>query len=139
MTKPPPSRALARDRHGRGIRRPLLSKLFSHGQTRLSGFEQIVAATCEFLSAEWPEELAELSWVVQDAPPITRDSNRVRRWSLRRENHTIVLYRLPIERFTKDRRTDAISNRMRIEHYVFEAVGALIDKDPWDLIPDRHR
>jgi hypothetical protein len=28
---------------------------------------------------------------------------------------------------------------MHIEQYVFTAVGELIGKDPWELIPDRYR
>lgn len=132
-------RGLARDRHGRGIRRPLLSNLFSHGQSRLLSFDQIVTGTCEFLCAAWPEELADLSWTVQDAPNISENSKSVRRWSIRRESMTIVIYRLPIERFTHHKRTNPLDERMHIEHYVFEAVGALIGKDPWELVPERHR
>ena len=37
------------------------------------------------------------------------------------------------------RRPDALDERMHIEQYVFTAVGELIGKDPWELIPERFR
>lgn len=127
-----------RDRHGRGIRQPLFSNLLP-GRKRLSGFEQIVAGTCDYLRNEWPEELADLDWEVADAPSINADSKGVRRWAVKRDQMTIVIYRLPIERLGHHRRTDALHERMHIEEFVFAAVGHLIGKDPWDLVPDRYR
>jgi hypothetical protein len=129
---------IERDRHGRGIRQSLFSNLLPGGR-RLSGFEQIVAGTCDYLKNEWPEELADLSWEVADAPSINADSKGVRRWAVKRDQMTIVIYRLPIERLGHHRRTDALHERMHIEEFVFAAVGHLIGKDPWELVPDRYR
>ncbi|MFM6971564.1 MAG: hypothetical protein ACKOWH_03125 [Rhodoluna sp.] len=126
------------DRHGRGLRQPLLSRLFPAGR-RGSSFEQIVGGTCEYLKGNWPDELAELKWEVIDAPTLSPEAKGVRRWAVRREQMTIIIYRLPIERLGHHRRTDALHERMHIEENVFAAVGHLIDKDPWELVPERYR
>lgn len=132
------SRGSSRDRHGRGIRRPLLSDLFAFGQTRSSRFEQIVSGTCDYLKSAWPEELSDLNWQIFDAPSIKGDSRSVRRWAIKRESMTVIIYRVPIERLGHHRRADTMHERMHIEEYVFAAVGELLGKDPWDLIPDRN-
>jgi hypothetical protein len=133
-----PTRGGNRDRHGRGIRQPLLSNLFRSGR-RTNGFEQIVSGTCEYLKNAWPDDLADLKWQVVDTPSINSESQGVRRWAVKPETMTIVIYRIPIERLGHHRRTDALHERMHIEEFVFAAVGQLVGKDPWDLVPERYR
>ena len=137
MTDSELPRGLERDRHGRGMRQTLASQL-SRGGRKLSGFEQIVSGTCEFLKNAWPEDLADLKWEVA-APALTEESKGVRRWAVKQAQMTIVIYRLPIERLGHHKRTDALHERMHIEEFVFAAVGRLIGKDPWDLAPDRYQ
>ncbi len=132
------SKGTNRDRHGRGIRQPLLSNLLRNGG-RHSSFEQIVSGTCEYLKNAWPEELIDLNWEVIDASSIKPESKGVRRWAVKRDEMTIVIYRVPIERLGHHSRADALHERMHIEEYVFAAVGHLIGKDPWDLVPERYR
>ena len=132
-------RGSSRDRHGRGIRRPLLSDLYAYGLSRGTSFEQIVSGTCDYLKAAWPNELSELNWQIFDAPSLKGESKAVRRWAVRRESMTVVIYRVPIERLGHHRRADKLHERMHIEEYVFAAVGELIGKDPYELIPDRNR
>lgn len=127
-----------RDRHGRGLRQPLLSSIFKNGR-RNSTFEQVVGGTCEYLRNAWPDELADLHWEVMDAPGLSPEATGVRRWAVKRDQMTIVIYRVPIERLGHPRRTDALHERMHIEENVFAAVGSLIGKDPWDLVPERYR
>ena len=119
-----------RDRHGRGLRRPLPSKLFDHGIQRQGFFESVVADTCEYLRDSYPEDFATLSWRIEDVPAIV-EGEPVRRWIARKSTNSIVLYRIPIERFGRQRLPDP---RIHIEHAVISAAAALIDKDPWDLI-----
>ena len=138
MSNRQPTRGSNRDRHGRGIRQPLLSNLFRAGR-RTNGFEQIVSGTCEYLKNAWPDELADLKWQVVDTPSMNSESQGVRRWAVKPETMTIVIYRIPIERLGHHRRTDALHERMHIEEFVFAAVGQLVGKDPWDLVPERYR
>jgi hypothetical protein len=119
-----------RDRHGRGLRRPLPSKLFHFGVQRQGFFESVVEDTCEYLRETYPEDFNNLTWRIEDVPLIV-DGEPVRRWTARKSTMAIVLYRIPIERFGKQRLPDP---RMHIEHAVFSAAASLVDKDPWDLI-----
>jgi hypothetical protein len=122
--------AAHRDRHGRGLRRPIPSKLFHHGLARQGFFESVVSDTCEYLKETYPQDFEKLNWQIQDVPAII-EGEPVKRWSAKKASMTITLYRIPIERFGKQRLPDP---RMHIEHAVFSAAAHLIDKDPWDLL-----
>lgn len=119
-----------RDRHGRGLRRPIPSKLFSHGLHRGGFFERVVSDTCEYLKETFSEELGNLKWRIEDVP-FLNEGEPVRRWTAKKSSMTITLYRIPIERFGKKRIPDP---RIHIEQAVISAAAALIDKDPWELI-----
>jgi len=121
-----------RDRHGRGLRRDIITGTST--DNRLASFGQLVAGTCEYLKAAWPEDLANLRWRIVDAPAIKDSAEGVSRWKTDKERFEITIYRLPIERLGHPRRPDALDERMHIEQYVFAAVGELIDRDPWSLI-----
>ena len=69
-----------------------------------------------------------------DAPVLGANSTHVRRWSTRAETMTIVIYRLPILRLDNLQGSSSNADRVRIEHYVFEAAAHLIGKEPWELI-----
>ena len=126
-----------RERHGRPPRGSMLAS--ADAKNALGFFETVVSQTCEFLVNSWPAELANLGWRVADAPLLGPDDNQVRRWSVRKNTMTIVIFRIPIERLGHHRRTDALHERMHIEEYVFAAVGELLGKDPWELVPERYR
>lgn len=119
-----------RDRHGRGLRRPIPSKLFSHGLHRGGFFQQVVSDTCEYLRETFSDELSDLKWKIEDVP-LVNQGEPVKRWSAKKASMTITLYRIPIERFGKKRIPDP---RMHIEQAVISAAASLIDKDPWELI-----
>jgi hypothetical protein len=136
MAKNPRSRDGYRDRHERGIRRPILSKLFKFGQTRSHGFEQYVETAVDYLKGIWEEDLAGLSWKVLDAPPVTDYTTEIPRWRVDRDTNTVVIYRIPTERFGTHSRQGVIEERLKVEEQVFEAIAELLDIDPWDLVPD---
>jgi hypothetical protein len=119
--------AISRDRHGRGMRRPLPSKLFKPG-TRTELFHLVVEQTCEYLRSEFAE-LAGLNWRIEEVPQLDR-GEPLTRFSARTSSMTIVLYRIPIERLSF-RGADL---RVQIEQAVISAAAALIDRDPWELI-----
>lgn len=119
--------AISRDRHGRGMRRPLPSKLFKPG-TRTELFQLVVEQTCEYLRSEFPE-LAELKWRIEEVPEIDK-GEPLTRFSTRKSSMTIVLYRIPIERLS----FKGADLRGQIEQSVITAAAELIDRDPWELI-----
>ncbi len=119
--------AISRDRHGRGMRRPLPSKLFKPG-TRTELFHLVVEQTCEYLRSEFPE-LADLKWRIEEVPELDR-GEALTRYTTRKASMTIVLYRIPIERLS----FKGADLRAQIEQSVISAAADLIDKDPWELI-----
>lgn len=127
-------RGLHRDRRGRGFRQPLLSPFYPPGEKRLSEFEQAVVAAVDYLRRAWPQELGDLNYKIVDGPNLEALKSHVRRWSVIREPQTVVIYRLPTERFGHVH--NPLDNRIRIEQVVFEAAGNLVGKDPWDLLGD---
>ena len=136
MAKTPRPRNGYRDRHDRGIRRPILSKLFKFGQTRSHSFEQYVETAFDYLKAIWVEELTDVSWRVVDAPSINTNSTEVPKWRVDAEAKIIVIYRIPTERFGNHSRQSEIEERLKVEEQVFEAIAELLDVDPWDLVPE---
>ncbi len=107
-------------------------------QTRTESFEASVATTAEYLRDIWVDELADVRFEVAGLP--TDPSERgVDRWRALRDERRVILFRLPIERLAKLHRADELHRRMLIESCVFRAVAELLDKDPWELAPDRYR
>lgn len=99
---------------------------------RGSFFHEVVQDTVEYLKDTF-DELTDLKWRIEDVP-FLKEGEPVRRWSAKKSNMTITLYRIPIERFGKKRIPDP---RIHIEQAVISAAASLIDKDPWELIhPD---
>jgi hypothetical protein len=122
-------------RHGRPQRNFVLAGL---GRRAYGSFADVVAETCEFLREEWPEELAKLSWRVADAPAGVVEG-KLPRWHADTSNMRITIFRIPIQRQTHTRRPDALDERFHTEQYVFFAVGELLGRDPWDLMPTRFK
>lgn len=139
MSPKPLARGNQRDRHDRGIRRPLLSKLFKHGQSRNHSFEQYVSNAMDYLKGLWPEELEGVRWKILDAPAISGYSQQVPRYRVDKDQKLIIIFRIPTERFGSHKRAGALDERIKVEHQVFEAVAEMIDVDPWDLVPDYFR
>jgi len=127
-------RSRARDRHGRGIRHSLSGTQYRTGGSSLDSFSSIVSSTCDYLRERWPDELGDLKYRILDAPILGANSRFVKRWSIRSETKTIVIYRLPILRLNQNQSSNPTEERVRIEHHVFEAAAELIGKEPWELI-----
>jgi len=67
------------------------------------------------------------------------DADGIPRWTVFSEEKRIVLYRLPIERLSHLHRNDEMHRRMMIESCVFRAAAEYLDRDPWELGPERFR
>jgi hypothetical protein len=122
-------------RHGRQLRNYVLAGL---GRQPYGSFADVVAETCDFLREEWPDELGKLRWQILDAPVGFVDG-KVPRWRSDPQEMRITIYRIPIQRQTHTRRPDYLDERFHTEQYVFFAVGELLGRDPWELMPDRFK
>jgi hypothetical protein len=105
--------------------------------TRVERFDLAVGTAAEFLRSSW-EELRDVSFEIADMPVAT-DDDGIPRWQVLTDAKRIILYRLPIERLSHLHRNDELHRRMMIESCVFRAAAEYLDRDPWDLGPERFR
>ncbi len=133
-----PARRPARHgRHGREDRSPVVRPPLLPLETREERFDFAVGTAAEFLRGSWPE-LREVSFEIADMPEAS-DAEGIPRWTVFALEKRIVLYRLPIERLGDLHREDDLHRRMVIEGSVFRAAAEYLDRDPWDLGPERFR
>ena len=133
----PARRPTRHGRHGRDDRSPVVRPPLPPLETRADKFDLAVGSAAEFLRSAWPE-LREVRFEV-GAMPAAPDADGIPRWTVDTEQKRIVLYRLPIERLAHLHRNDDLHRRMQIEGSVFRAAAEYLDRDPWDLGPERFR
>lgn len=134
---PHPKRPTRHGRHGRDDRSPVVRPPLPALETRSERFDLSVGTAAEFLRSAWPE-LREVRFEVA-AMPSRSDDDGIPRWTVLSEQKRIILYRLPIERLNRLHRNDDLHRRMMIESCVFRAAAEYLDRDPWDLGPERFR
>jgi len=130
-------RASRHGRHGRGGRSPVVRPPLPPLDTRVDRFDLSVGTAAEFLRSAWPE-LRDVRFEVADMPAAT-DDDGIPRWTVLPDAGRIILYRLPIERLSHLHRDDELHRRMLVEGAVFRAAAEYLDRDPWDLGPERFR
>jgi hypothetical protein len=136
-TEAPAPRRSRHGRHGREGRSPVVRPPLPPLDTRVDRFDLAVGTAAEFLRSAW-SELRDVSFEIADMPPAT-DADGIPRWAVLREARRIILFRLPIERLSHLHRDDDLHRRMMIESCVFRAAAEYLDRDPWDLGPERFR
>lgn len=124
-------------RHGREDRSPVVRPPLPPLDTRLDRFDMAVGSAAEFLRSAWTE-LRDVSFEVGEMPPAS-DDDGIPRWQVLTNEKRIILYRLPIERLSHLHRNDDLHRRMLVEGCVFRAAAEYLDRDPWDLGPERFR
>ncbi|MFJ4222094.1 metallopeptidase family protein [Curtobacterium luteum] len=135
----PVDRGRGRSRHGRGGRSSVTGPDLAPLVTRAETFDRIVGDTAHYLVQLWSDELAGVVFQVADMPTDQTLPERMPRWRVDRAGRRVTIFRIPVERVTRRPEKDDVDRRIVIETAVFRAVGELIDKDPWDLAPDRYR
>ena len=130
-------RASRHGRHGREGRSSVVRPPLPPLDTRVDRFDLSVGTAAEFLRSAWPE-LRDVRFEVADMPAAT-DDDGIPRWTVLPDEGRIILYRLPIERLSHLHRDDELHRRMMVEGAVFRAAAEYLDRDPWDLGPERFR
>lgn len=128
-----------RDRHGRGIRSSVTGRVLPRLRSRITDFESTISVTIDYLVGLWPNELSGLRVEVADLPKPRSTNERLNRWLVVAPERRVLFYRLPIERLSRLHRNDEFHRKMMVEGIVFQAIAELLEKDPWDLAPDRFR
>lgn len=108
---------------------------------RVLTFKRAAGAAVQYLQTQFPEQLGNVN-IGFATMPIHRPtgeerSQRPMYYDIDREKQSIILYRLPIQRFRGLHVDDEEHRRMFIEHCVYEAVCEYLDVDPWNFLPGR--
>jgi predicted Zn-dependent protease with MMP-like domain len=124
-----------RDRHGRGLRGPLVLEDLPVAGTRRRAFAALVAAAADRLEEYWADEWGEIIVAVEDLPHLDPGANAVpaavHSIATSSGPATVVLYRRIIE----DRGgPDDVAAEVR--DVLAEEVGALLGLPPEDVDPD---
>ncbi|MET0812945.1 MAG: metallopeptidase family protein [Microbacterium sp.] len=136
-TPTPRQRPARHGRHGRVGRSAVVRPPLPPLDTRIDRFDLAVGTAAEFLRSAWPE-LRDVSFEIADMP-IAADEQGIPRWRVLADEKRIILFRLPIERLSHLHRDDDLHRRMMVEGSVFRAAAEYLDRDPWDLGPERFR
>ncbi|MCS4276761.1 MULTISPECIES: metallopeptidase family protein [Mycetocola] len=132
-------RAVRHDRHGRAGRSSVTGPHLPPLRGRVDFFDLIVGSTADFLRGMWSEELENVSFEIGGMPLGEPGPTGVRRWDALRDQRRIILYRVPIERLARLHVNDQLHRQMHIESCVFRATAEYLERDPWDLGPERFR
>jgi predicted Zn-dependent protease with MMP-like domain len=127
-----------RERHGRGLRGPLVPAALPLARSRAERFDSLVLDAAERLDQQWGEQLAEVEFAVEDVPPSDpapweHGEVPLGRLFPRSGGHParIVVYRRPVETRAGDLRDAA-----RLVHdVVVEQVAHLIGIEPTAVDP----
>lgn len=127
-------------RHGRrGIRSSVTGPDLRDPASRTSRFESDARAAVQFLQQHLTTELAGVHIGFATAPlgGSTNESTQPMYYSVNRKNRTIIMYRMPIQRYRGLHVDDADHRRFFVEHCVHRAVCEYLDQNPWDILPGR--
>ncbi|WP_170133100.1 metallopeptidase family protein [Arthrobacter livingstonensis] len=134
-----------RNRHGRGLRGPLLLPGMPAARTRSEKFEDLVVDSAERLSELWSAQLADVEYLVEEVPdnlealiasgaqaPLGKYSAAVPSGSISATTHPlIVIYRHPVEALC-----DSPGQVRELIHEVLiEQVAGLLNIDPDSVDP----
>lgn len=130
-----------RDRHGRGLRAPLVPAAAPGWRSRRAAFDEAVVAVVERLHSRWADSWGRIDFAVEDVPP-----SAPARWEdgvpLGRlfpadagQPTRIVVYRRPIEQ----RAPDAAAAGALARDVVIENLAHLWGREPHEVDPDYGR
>ncbi|MHB1064770.1 MAG: metallopeptidase family protein [Georgenia sp.] len=130
-----------RDRHGRGLRGPLVPPVLPGWRTRAEKFDDVVLRCVERLERRWAGPLAGTEFAVEEVPPSDPAPWEHRQVALGRYFpadpaaglvHRIVVYRRPV--LARAEEPEEIEVLVRI--VLVDQVAAMLGRDPHEIDPD---
>ena len=109
MSDQPTRSGVSRDRHGRGLRSPLMPPSLPAARSRSEIFDDLVLDAVEHVERHWKKELDGVEFGVEDVPPPLEDDESAAEAGLddvplaridrgdRRQPARIIVYRRPME------------------------------------------
>ncbi|HLS64790.1 MAG TPA: metallopeptidase family protein [Ruania sp.] len=140
---PLPARRRRRDRHGRGLRGPLLPPTLPGWRTRAEQFDELVLAVVERLERQVGAELDGVEFAVEAVPPSDPAPWEVGAVPLARYfpadgpaglTHRIVVYRHPVVA----RADGELETALLLRDVLVEQIAHLLSRDPEDIDPEYH-
>lgn len=126
------ARRARRDRHGRGLRRPLAPAAVPLSESRPQRFDRLVLDALSEVEPHWRERLPELDVAVAEVPPETSTGHVVLGEVVTGgERPLLVVYRRPVEA----RADDAEDLADLVLDVVIDALAEHLGVDPDDLDP----
>ncbi|WP_022918994.1 metallopeptidase family protein [Ruania albidiflava] len=135
------ARRRRRDRHGRGLRGPLLPPTLPGWRTRAERFDELVLAVVERLERQVGTELDGVEFAVEAVPPSDPAPWEVGAVPLARYfpadgaaglTHRIVVYRHPVAA----RADGELETALLLRDVLVEQIAHLLHRDPQDIDPD---
>lgn len=129
-----------RDRHGRGIRGPLVPPVLPAWRTRAEKFDDVVLRYVERLERRWAGALDGTEFAVEEVPPSDPAPWEHRTVALGRYFpadpaaglvHRIVVYRRPVLARVEDNE----ELEMLVRVVLVEQVAAMLGRDPREIDP----
>lgn len=130
-----------RDRHGRGLRGPLLPPTMPGARTRAEQFDDVVVAVVERLESRLGAEIDGVEFAVEEVPPSApapweRGSVPLGRYfpadGAAGLTHRVVIYRRPVV----GRAVDAEEIGTIVREVLTEQLAHILGRSPEDLDPD---
>jgi len=126
-----------RDRHGRGLRGPLLPSSLPAARTRAERFDDLVLDAVDLLERRWAQELAGVEFAVEDVPPSDPapwEDDAVPLGRLFPADGAsparVVVYRRPVETRADEEDLDDL-----VAEVVIQQVAHLLELPPDDVDP----
>ncbi|CAM2979528.1 metallopeptidase family protein [Actinomyces slackii] len=128
-----------RDRHGRGLRGPVLPPSLPGWRTRAERFDDMVVATAQDLALHWPQ-VEEVQFAVEEVPPSDPapwEGSVVLGRGFAAEPRAglparVIIYRRPVT----SRAADAQELSELVRHVVIEQVALMLGRRPEEIDPD---
>ncbi|GAA1629368.1 metallopeptidase family protein [Georgenia ruanii] len=130
-----------RDRHGRGLRGPLIPPSLPGWRTRGDRFDDLVLRCVRRLERRWAKQLDGVEFAVEEVPPSDPAPWEHRTVALGRYfpadpaaglTHRIVVYRRPV----LARAEDAEEMELLVRVVLVEQVAGMLGRAPEDIDPD---
>ena len=134
-----PSKAVAR-RHGRRpIRSSPTGALLVNPNHPVLLFRHWSAAVLQYLGAKLGDEVDGIDVGFVSAPTQkireTRWAHQTQTYEIDRRAKSIIMYRMPIQRFRRLHVNDEAHRRMYVEHCIYVAICDYLEVEPWRLLP----
>lgn len=119
----------------RAIRSSVTGPALTNPNSRVAFFDRVARSTVDYLQSLFEAELRDVRIEFCSVPTTFDKDQGPSLFRVNRDDRSILLYRIPIQRAKGLHVDDELHRRMFIEHVVFRAVAEYLGREPWELLP----